>query len=111
MAFARGDVVLVPFPFTDLSAMDLRPAIVLNPPDYEDSSGDVIVAMVTAQRHNLPTDCELLDWQSAGLRYPSWARAKLFTLDARLVRFSPGTLTMRDLNAVVARVRVALALS
>lgn len=34
MAFQRGDVVLIPFPFTDLTATKTRPAVVVSSPAY-----------------------------------------------------------------------------
>jgi mRNA-degrading endonuclease toxin of MazEF toxin-antitoxin module len=40
MAFQRSDVVLVPFPFTDLSAKRARPAVVVSVPEYERTTGD-----------------------------------------------------------------------
>lgn len=46
--FERGDIVSVPFPFTDLSESKLRPAIVLSNARMN-SSGDVIVAMITSK--------------------------------------------------------------
>ena len=30
MAFQRGDIVLIPFPFTDLSATKTRPAVIIS---------------------------------------------------------------------------------
>jgi mRNA interferase MazF len=110
MVFARGSVVLVPFPFTDLSAIRTRPAVVFSTEHYARSSGDLIIAMVTGQRHDLPTDYELRDWREAGLLAPSWVRAKLATIAETLIRFSPGTLTDRDLQSVETRIRAALAL-
>lgn len=41
----RGDIVLVPFPFTDLSAEKLRPAIIVSP-DPQDF--DVIIAFISS---------------------------------------------------------------
>jgi mRNA interferase MazF len=110
MAFAKGDVVLVPFPFTDLTAVRVRPALVVSSRQYNDSASDVILAMVTSREHDAPTDYGLRDWQSAGLIYPSWIRAKLATLEQRLVQFSPGRLSTRDLRAVETRLRRALGL-
>jgi mRNA interferase MazF len=46
--FERGDIVSVPFPFTDLRQSKLRPAIVLSNARMN-SSGDVIVAMITSK--------------------------------------------------------------
>ncbi len=110
MAYAKGDVVLVPFPFTNLSAAHVRPAVVVSSEDYNARSSDLIVAMVTSQPQTGPTDYGLQDWQEAGLIYPSWVRAKLATLEQRLVQFSPGRVSTRDAIAVEMRLRWALAL-
>ena len=107
MAFARNDIVLVPFPFTDLTATRVRPAIVMSPAFDEDETGDVILSMVTSQEHRLSTDTPLLDWRLAGLVMPSWVRIKLATIDRNLVQFSPGRLTARDAFAVEQKLRLA----
>ncbi len=107
MAYGRGDIVLVPFPFTDLSAARVRPAVVVSAPVVAD---DLIVAMVTGQAQTGPTDYALRDWTAAGLARPSWVRAKLATLHERLVQFSPGRLSRRDMSAVERRLKRALGL-
>ncbi|MFA0764490.1 MAG: hypothetical protein OXFUSZZB_000647 [Candidatus Fervidibacter sp.] len=110
MAFQRGDVVLIPFPFTDLSAKRVRPAIVVSVPEYEQNTGDIIVAQVTSRQHSLPTDYALQDWQFAGLLRPSVVRVKLATINAALVQFRTGRLSDRDLEEVDKRLRLALGL-
>ncbi len=110
MAYARGDVVLVPFPFTDLSASRVRPAVVVSSEDYNVQSSDLIVAMVTSRPQTGPSDYRLQDWQEAGLMYPSWVRAKLATLEQRLIQFSPGRVSDRDVIAVEMRLAWALGL-
>jgi mRNA interferase MazF len=109
MAYARGDIVLVPFPFTDLSATRVRPGVVVSSEEFN-ANGDVIVAMVTSRARTSATDCVLSDWKAAGLVHRSWARAKLATLAQHLVQFSPGRLTARDMKAVGQRLRAALRL-
>ena len=108
MAYLRGDVVLVPFPFTDLSATRVRPAVVLSTPEFEEETGDVILTMVTSREHAGSTDYALRDWRRAGLVQASWVRIKLATLDRNLIQFSPGSLTGRDVGAVDSRLRRAL---
>ena len=44
----RGDVVLVPFPFTDLSDTKRRPALILSSGAYNEATGDVIIAQITS---------------------------------------------------------------
>ena len=48
-ASKRGDVLLLPFPFTDLSTAKRRPAVVLSTEAYNSRRGDVIVAAITSR--------------------------------------------------------------
>ena len=95
--FKRGDIVLVPFPFTDLTDVRQRPAVVISNDSYNDSHADVVTSAITSQvPQNLAPD-ELLiaedDLSTAGLPRRSMIRAgKIFAIDKSLVRKSLGTL-------------------
>src|SRR5688572_12254157 len=73
MAFNRADVVLVPFPYTNLSATKVRPAIVISSNAYHSTEPDLLLAAITSRVSAAtgPLDYVLNDWQAAGLRYPS----------------------------------------
>ncbi len=107
---ARGDVVLVPFPFTDQTSIQVRPAVIVSTDQYTSETGDVLVTMITSQRHVLATDYALEDWASAGLLHPSWARAKLACLSQTLLRRTLGQASARDLAEIDTRLRLALGL-
>jgi len=85
----KGDVVLVNFPFTDLSQAKLRPAIVL----WVDQAGvDVVVCAITSQSTDRLRDGEFLisaddpEFQETGLRVQSKARVtRIVTLNRELV--------------------------
>lgn len=110
--YNRGDVVLVPFPFTDLSTQRQRPAVVLSGDRFHQSSHDVIIAAITSQPASLFTDYPLQDWQSAGLLGPSVVRVgKLLTLHRALVRRRLGALTPSDLREVEKRLTQVFELS
>lgn len=108
MAFDRGEVVLLPFPFTDLSAAKTRPAVVVSPPRFTEVTGDITVAMITSVPRHTEFDCQVRDWREAGLLQPSWVRAKLATLSPTLIRFRPGRFSAGDLASVDARIRLAV---
>lgn len=58
MVFQRGEIVLVPFPFTDLSTAKVRPAIVVSGSLYQSVERDLVLAAVTsnvAAATGLPT--------------------------------------------------------
>jgi mRNA interferase MazF len=95
----RGKVVLVPFPFDDLSATKLRPAVCLTEPIG--ANRHVVVAFITSREVSdlLPTDIALPtnhpDFRATGLRVNSVLRLhRLITLSTKIIqrelgRFSP----------------------
>ena len=101
---ARGDIVLVPFPYSDLRGMKRRPACVVSGGAYQ-RGPDVIVAMVTSQtgRRQAPGlgDVVVADWQAAGLRAPSTVRTgRLLVLEQRLLGATLGRLSAATLADV-----------
>jgi mRNA interferase MazF len=68
--YRQGDVLLVPFPFTDQSGVKQRPAVVLSGVDYNRTHPDLILAPITSQITNVLDEILLTDWKSAGLLNP-----------------------------------------
>jgi mRNA interferase MazF len=112
MAFQRGDVVLVPFPFSDLSTTKVRPALVVSGSLYHTTKPDLILAAITSKISATigPLDYVLRDWQAANLHYPSALKPALFTLDPTRVLHRIGALTPSDLAEIDGRLRSALEL-
>ncbi|HYR82756.1 MAG TPA: type II toxin-antitoxin system PemK/MazF family toxin [Terriglobia bacterium] len=48
-SYKQGDVVLVSFPFTDLTSSKRRPALVVSPDSFNAAGEDVILAAITSQ--------------------------------------------------------------
>jgi mRNA interferase MazF len=77
-AFASRQVILLPFPFSDLSASKLRPALVL----ADAGKGDWVLCQITSNPFADPLAVELKDpdFSAGGLQRVSYARpGKLFT--------------------------------
>ena len=94
-------VVDVPFPFSDLPHSKLRKALVLSTQEFNRRNGATILMMITsATRTKWHLDVPVIAWDSAGLRKPCVARAKLFTLDNRLITNRVGALAAEDASSV-----------
>lgn len=107
MVFARGDVVLVPFPFRDRAAAKVRPALVISARSYN-ATGDLIVAAITTHPPRFSSDYPLTGWRVARLVAPSTVRMQLATLATSRVLYRPGRIPESDLGAIGARLRQAL---
>jgi mRNA interferase MazF len=97
--YRPGDIVLVRFPFTDLSASKKRPALVLSTPGFTARQGDVVVLAMTSQPQR-DTRLGLSHWQSARLPKPTWVKPVIGTFAATLVIRRLGRLHPAD-NAPV----------
>jgi mRNA interferase MazF len=91
---AKGDIVLITFPFTDLSGTKLRPAVVL-----ADTSLDLTVCFITTQLgFQEKTDILLQPSQTNGLRRQSLIRSsKIATLDKSLAKGLLGRLSQAEI--------------
>ena len=97
---AVGSVVLVRFPFSDLSASKLRPAVVLAGVERD----DWILCQVTSNPYsdNRAVEVAESDFVSGGLNRPSYARpGKLFSANSSLIQDIRGQLNKAKLTAVV----------
>ena len=108
VAPAIGEIVLVPFPFSDLSQAKLRPAVVL----ADAGRGDWILCQVTSNPYGDPRAIRLTStsFSSGSLRSDSYARpGKLFTASRDLMVAQVATLNaatrQQVLDAIVAILR------
>jgi len=98
--FVKGDVVVIPFPFSDLSSSKRRPAFVL----AESGGDDVILCQITSQsvKDNQAITIELTDIKNGSLNTVSNIRPnKLFTADERIIAYKVGELCAGKINDVV----------
>ncbi len=92
----QGDVLLVPYPFTDQSGSKQRPAVVISSLDYNQTHPDIILAPITSQITALPDQVTLTEWRAAGLVKPSVVKPLLSSFDASLIRRKLGELSASD---------------
>src|SRR5688500_209545 len=97
-AFRRGDVLLVPFPFSDLSTTKTRPAVLVSIAEHHANEPDRLLAALTSQLANAtgPCDYVLTEWQPAGLRFPTAHKPVFFTLHPARVLHRIGALSSAD---------------
>jgi len=88
MAYRRGDIVLVSFPFTDLTSSKRRPALVLSPDYFNTAGEDLVLAAITSHITDDPNAVQLRhgDFAEGGLPKASVVRTnKLFTMHSSLI--------------------------
>ena len=102
---AKGDIVLITFPFTDLSGNKLRPVIIL-----AETTLDVTVCFITTQlNYSEATDIKLIPTTLNGLRKQSLIRtSKIATLDKSLSKGLLGRLTSNELEELNRNLKIFL---
>jgi len=104
--FVKGDVVVIPFPFSDLSGSKRRPALVV-----ADLGGDdIILCQITsvARSDSYAISLDTADFEEGTLPVKSLVRPnKIFTAAQQLVLYSPGRLKPEKLqNITVAIIEI-----
>jgi mRNA interferase MazF len=114
----RGSVVLVRYPFTDLTGVKVRPAVIMTPDEFISKLDDVICLFISSSipEELLPTDLILEttypSFSKTGLKYRSVFRAhKLALLQKSLVLRVLGEMDNSLMNEINRCLRIALGLS
>lgn len=101
--FIKGDVIVIPFPFTDMSASKKRPAVILS--DIKGS--DFIMLQITSKnvKDSYAIPLSESDFLSGSLQKDSNIRPnKIFTLDKNLILYKIGHLTDAKLTECIEKV-------
>ena len=83
-----GDIVLVPFPFTDQTASKRRPAVVVSSDAYHRERQDVIVVAITSRTARPAAsigDVPIEEWREAGLLKASLIKPVFTTVEQSLI--------------------------
>lgn len=109
--YKPGDVVLVPFPFTNLSAVKERPALVISNSTFNRIQEDIILLAITSnprmdksEKHVYSlkeNECKL-----GGLFLPSFVKTtKIITIDQRLIRKRIGRFPNQTTQIVISKIK------
>jgi len=95
----KWDIILVNFPFTDLSSNKKRPSLIISPNEYN-VSDDLIITFITS---NIPSELKAFDflinnWKDSGLLKPSLIRMKFATISKTIVHKKLGKLSDSDVQ-------------
>ncbi|MDZ4728038.1 MAG: type II toxin-antitoxin system PemK/MazF family toxin [Leptospira sp.] len=99
IACEAGDILLIPFPFSELYKVKKRPALLLCFTEFRNSYSLATIAMITSQvdGSRQSGDVMLADWAMENLLHPSILRlSKIATVDRTLIISKLGTLSKRD---------------
>jgi mRNA interferase MazF len=102
MAYQFGDVLLIPFPFTDQSASKQRPGVIVSSVAYHRARRDLVLMPITSQVRASSAFGEVMvqDWQAAKLLKPSAIKPVFATLEQALILKVIGRLSARDAQAL-----------
>lgn len=99
IAYEKGAVVLVPFPFSDQTITKKRLAVIISSNLYNNISADIVIMAITSQI--IKTDgigeCLIQDWHRAGLLKPSAIKPAISTIEQSLVLKKLGRFSERDI--------------
>lgn len=94
-----GDVILVPFPFTDQSSSKKRPAVIISTARYNAGRPDFIIMAITSQVRPQSHfgDAVVERWEAAGLLKPSAIKPVVATIEQSLIIKHLGRLEPDDI--------------
>lgn len=93
-SYSRLEVVLVRYPFSDLSGAKVRPAVIIN---GGHSSRDLLIVPLTSRVTGLLAgEFVLTEWRQAGLNVATAVKRGIYTVQETLVSKKVGRLSAND---------------
>lgn len=100
----QRSIILVPFPYTDLSGAKKRPALVISSVDFNTKSEDVICCLITSNPEDRQYSIKITskDMESGFLEFESKVKPyRLFTINKKLVYKTLGKLNLLKSKLIV----------
>lgn len=97
--FVKGDVVVVPFPFSNLASIKRRPALVI----ASLQNSDIILCQITSQDKGdeLAVSVTKNDFTAGGLDKTSYVRPdRIFTAEKSIILYKAGSISLSKRNEV-----------
>jgi mRNA interferase MazF len=106
--YSKNIVILVRYPFSDLSNAKVRPAVIVNAPH---SSQDILIVPLTSKTGSLlDGEFVLSDWAAAGLNVVTAVKRGIYTVNRSLVIKTVGKLADVDIEKLEESLRTWLGL-
>lgn len=115
--FKPGDIILISYPFTNLSASKVRPALVISSGKYNQKETDIVIIPISSNVERLSEEDIIVentikDFKNTGLKMTSCIRCgKIFTLEKTLAKRYLGCLGDELLNEVRQRLKILYCIS
>jgi len=107
--YKRGEIVLIPVPFSDLSSVKRRPVLVISKTSHNFSNSDIIVIAITSNLQQNGIVIETKDLITGELPKTSVIRCdKIYTLEQRIVIKKIGTVSDNILKAVIHDINILI---
>jgi mRNA interferase MazF len=105
MNFSKGDIVIIPVPFTDNKGYKLRPALVISNTMVH-QTGDVMIVQITSQiKHDQLSLAITADDVTVSLPVKSYIRIhKIFVLEQKLVKGKVSSLKTEKYKEIIQRI-------
>ena len=101
--FIKGDIVVVPFPFSDLSKSKRRPALVIKNLKGDDIILLQITSQATKDEYSIPIKNE--DFETGSLKKISNVRPnRVFTADSKIILYKVGHLKKEKINEIINKI-------
>ena len=102
-SYSKNEIVLVRYPFSDLTSAKVRPAIIVNAPHV---SQDIFIVPLTSKTTALLTgEFVLAEWKNAGLNVETAVKRGVFTIHQNLILKSVGRLLPVDAEKLASSLR------
>lgn len=99
MKIMQGDIIMVPFPYSDLSSVKERPALVLS--NHRLRGDDVIVAGITSHRNEHAIACSQQDLSKGQLPLMSYVKVgKIVSLSKGIIRSVEAKMGKEKMNEI-----------
>lgn len=111
--YNQGDIVLIPFPFTDFTTFKQRPAFIISSGNFNRGQSDVIILAITSNVKEVEKTNDYIlnqkEQKSANLPKPSAIKlGKVVSVDKKLIRKKLGFLDEESVRKIVERFKLII---